>query len=147
MLSNTQIKQLIIDNLNSPFCFPMALFLTKLIQRDTTKFNTPDLYRIKDVNTNTDVTSLSDFISKIDDTKFEYNVNISSYSNNMIGVIVKMMNFEVTLKETHVQDSPFTSIFGIGKHRVCFHLAYARDNDATLPMKISNIVLLSTENE
>ncbi len=143
MLTNAQLKQLIIDNLNSPFCFPVTLLLTKMIKRDNASLGSSYLNRIKDTNSNTEVTSLADFISKIDDTKFDLTVSTSNYSNNNIGVSITMKNFQITLNEQFKEDSGLSSLFGIGTHYIRFNLAYARDLDTALPLKITNIVLIS----
>ena len=65
MLTNSQVKDIITQNLNDDRIFSIQAFITRLLERKVYGDGI-EQYRVKDKVTNTMVTSLSDFIDKLD---------------------------------------------------------------------------------
>jgi len=146
MLTNAQLKQLIIDNLNSAFSFPVTFLLHQLITR--TPPITSDLnlnYRVKSVSgsTTTNITSINDFINALDENQFALSLSTSTYNDNIIGIRILLKNIYCYLYEDLPSDSSLTNTFGVGKFNIAIHMAYMRDADTVFPLKISNITLHS----
>lgn len=148
MLTNAQLKQLIIDNLNSPYSFPVTFLLHQIITR--TPAITTDLnlnYRVKAASgsTATNITSVSDFINALDENKFTLSLSTSQYNDNIIGIRILLNNIFCYLSEDLPSDSSLTNNFGVGQFNIAVHMAYMRDADSTLPLKISNITLQTAQ--
>jgi hypothetical protein len=148
MLTNAQLKQLIINNLNSPYSFPVTFLLSQIITRTppiTTDLNLN--YRVKAVSgsTTTNITSINDFIAALDENQFTLSISKSQYNSNIIGIRILLKNIYCYLSEDLPSDSSLTNTFGVGQFNIAVHMAYMRDNDSALPLKISNITLQSIQ--
>jgi hypothetical protein len=148
MLTNAQLKQLIIDNLNSPYSFPVTFLLNQIITRTPAITTDSDLnYRVKAVSGSStkNITSVDDFINALDENQFTLSISTSQYNDNMIGTRVLLNNIFCYLSEDLPSDSSLTNTFGVGKFNIVIHLVYMRDTDSNLPLKISNITLQTVQ--
>jgi hypothetical protein len=148
MLTNTQLKQLIIDNLNSAYSFPLAFLLNQFITRTPAITTDSNLnYRVKAVSgsTTTNITNINDFINALDENQFTLSISTSQYNDNMIGIRILLNNIYCYLSEDLPSDSSLTNTFGVGKFNIAVHLVYMRDTDSNLPLKISNITLQTAQ--
>jgi hypothetical protein len=148
MLTNAQLKQLIIDNLNSPYSFPVTFLLHQFITRTPAITTDSNLnYRVKAVSgsTTTNITSIDDFINALDENQFTLALSTSQYNDNIIGIRISLNNIFCYLSEDLPSDSSLTNTFGVGKFNITIHMAYMRDTDANLPLKITNVILQSAQ--
>ena len=144
MLTNSQIKDIITQNLNDGRIFSIQAFITRLLERKVYGDGI-EQYRVKDKVTNTMVTSLSDFIAKLDANSLR--PDYYYYADKMEGdrvhpTAVNLSNFEVTLDEHAPEDSIYFSMFGKGSKNILILMNYLSDADSVLPMKIFEIRLL-----
>jgi hypothetical protein len=148
MLTNAQLKQLIIDNLNSPYSFPVTFLLHQIITRTPAITTDSNLnYRVKAVSglTTTNITSVNDFINALDENQFTLALSTSQYNDNIIGIRILLNNIFCYLSEDLPSDSSLTNTFGVGKFIITIHMAYMRDTDANLPLKITNVILQAAQ--
>jgi len=148
MLTNTQMRDAIAVNLNDPRMFAIQAFLTRLIERKT-HGDGISRYRIRDKNTNTDVVSLNDFITKISPTSLI--ADYFYYSDRMLGerthpVAVNLTNFVVNTTKNSDEDSIYFNMFGGDGTDILLLLNYLSDNDVDLPLKIYEIRLIGKGN-
>jgi len=144
MLTNAQLKQLIIDNINSPISFPVTYLLHKIITRTPPITTDPNLnYRVKAVSGSTtiNITNINDFVNNLDENQFLLSISTSTYNDDIIGIRVLFKNIFCTLSDYLPSDSELTNLFGVGKFNIAVHMAYMRDADYTLPLKFSNVTL------
>lgn len=143
MLSNSDIKTIVTNNLNDNRIFSIQLFISSLIERK--RFGSGiNQYRIKNTNDNSYITSLAEFIANIDDTKIK-----SSYyfgSEKMGGdrvhpFIISINNYIVEIDKNCEEDSMYFNMFG-ENNRVAFLLSYISDGDTVLPIKIIEVKLI-----
>lgn len=154
MLTNTQIKQYIIDGLNSEKCIGASYFMEKIIQRKTENYlykvqNSIPLtaednelnYRIR--NGNIIITNITDFINNIDVNSMSLSLTMSKGLLSTTSIDVILTNMTCSLREDIKEDSPFTNLFGHGIKKFRIRLSYLNDNDTSLSLKITNIALFS----
>lgn len=144
MLTNADIKDIISQNLSDPRIFSIQAFLTRLVKRQT--FGDGILqYRIKDKVTNTYVTDLADFITKIDPASLF--PDYFYYSDKMQGdrvhpFAVNLSNFTVALDANSAEDSIYFEMFGREDKHILMLINYMNDGDTVLPLKLFEIRLI-----
>lgn len=149
MMTKAQLKTVLVDNLQDDRLFAIQAYLEALIERRTYGGGI-NQYRIKDSVTNSYITSLSDFISKLDANSLFYSYD---YNCRMIDVdkthpfILSPGNFIVELDPNSGEDSLYTSKFGEGlgqtyRYNIFFYINYLADIDTTLPLKITDVRLV-----
>lgn len=144
MLSNTQIKDVIIQNLGDSRIFAIQAFLTRLIKRNKYDSNIKQ-YRIYDKVSNTYVVSLNDFISKIDAASLI--ADYFYYADGLTGdrthpIAINLSNFTITLDKNSEEDSIYFNMFGSESKNILLLLNYLADGDTILPLKIFEIRLI-----
>ena len=144
MLTNTQFKDIIVQNLNEDRIFAIQAFITRLVERKVFGDGI-ERYRIKDKITGTMVTSLDDFITKLDADSLR--PDYFYYSDKMGGdrihpTAVNLSNFEVHLDEHSFEDAVYFSMFGKGNKNILILINYLSDADTSLPLKIFEIRLI-----
>lgn len=143
MLTNASIKTIIQNNLNDDRIFSIQSFITRLIERKTFGDGI-EQYRIKNINTDTYITTLADFISNIDVTKLnaQYYYNSEKMGGDRVHPFMAYIgNYEVELNKHSEEDSIYFSMFG-GNNKIMFLLTYISDGDTVLPIKIIEIKLV-----
>ena len=145
MLTNAQMKDVVAQNLADIRIFAIQAFLTRLIARKTHGSGIAQ-YRIHDKVTDTDVTSLDDFIAKLDATSLV--ADYFYYSDGMTGdrthpIAVNLSNFEVTLDKNSAEDSIYFSMFGGEAKNILLLLNYLSDDDTDLPLKAFEIRIIA----
>lgn len=145
MLTNTQIKNIIAQNLTDDRIFSIQAFITRLIERKVYGDGI-ERYRIKDKVTNTVVTSLDDFITKLDVNSIY--PDYFYYSSKMEGdrvhpTVVNLSNFVVTFNEHSQEDDIYLTMFGKGDKNILLLINYLSDSDTVLPMKVFEIRLIN----
>lgn len=144
MLTNTQMKDVVVANLGDLRIYAIQAFLSRLIERKVHSAGI-DQYRIKDKVTNTMVTSLDDFIDKMDaDSLYP---DYFYYSEKMTGdrthpTAINLSNFEVTLNKHSQEDAIYFEMFGGDSKNILILLNYLSDGDLDLPLKIFEIRLM-----
>ncbi len=147
MMTNSQVKDIIVQNLGDDRIFSIQAFLTRLIDRQV-HGDGIEQYRIKDKVSGNWVKDLNDFIAKIDADSLH--PDYFYYSDKMVGdrthpMAVNLANFEVQLNEHSNEDSIYTQMFGGkgGIKNILLLINYLSDVDPDLPLKIIEIRLLS----
>jgi len=112
MLTKSQIVTIIQNNLNHDSMYPIQLYLTKLIERENYG-NGIERYRIYNSLTNSYITSLNDFISKITASEIEPYIDFSLKNENYTqSVNIKLKNFIVDLNKYSLDDEDLIITFG-----------------------------------
>lgn len=145
MLTPAGIKTIIENNFNDDRVFAIQSFVANLIERKVFSDGI-NRYRIKDTNDNTYVTSLDDFITKIDVTKLKIGYHFAS--EKMTGdrihpFFVTINNLEVQPNDYATEDIEYFNMFGGNKKKIMFLLNYISDYDTILPIKIFEVKLIS----
>jgi hypothetical protein len=148
MLSKAQLKTILSDNLNDDRIFFAQAFLEALIAREKYDSNI-NQYRIKDSLTNSYVTSLSDFITKLNANSLKYGYDYKCKSLDVDKTnpfILIPSNFTVELSIHSEEDSLYFGLYGKGQNnngqmKINFYVNYLADTDPTLPLKVTNIRL------
>ena len=147
MMTNSEIKDIIGSNLVDKRIYSIQAFITRLIERKVHGDGIAQ-YRIKDTKTDTFVSSLDDFIAKLDANSLH--PDYFYYSDKMEGdrthpMAVNLANFEVQLNEHSDEDNIYTQMFGGkgGIKNILLLINYLSDGDLDLPLKIIEIRLLS----
>lgn len=144
MLSNVDMKDFVIKNLNDIRIFAIQAFITRLIERKKHGDGVKQ-YRIHDKITNTDVISLDDFIAKIDPVSIV--ADYFYYANGMSGdrthpFAVNLSNFNITLDKNSEEDGIYFNMFGGDAKNILLLMNYLADGDIDLPLKIFDIRLI-----
>lgn len=147
MLTNSQIKDIIVQNLGDDRIFSIQAFITRLLERKV-HGDGIERYRVKDKVTDTMVTSLDDFIAKLDAVSMR--PDYFYYADKVQGdrvhpTIINLSNFIVTLDEHSDEDNIYFNMFGKGDKNIVLLMNYLSDADSTLPMKVFEIRLLNTK--
>ncbi|EKD89678.1 MAG: hypothetical protein ACD_33C00008G0004 [uncultured bacterium] len=160
MLTPVQIKQILIDNLNSNLQYSTQLFLTNLITRNDVNCGL-NLLRIKDITDNLYITDLADLIANLDESFMTIEVgnnfvNSDTVHSALKPVIITLENLEVELYTNANIDSNFNSsnllnieltksnvVYPVEKYvkKIMFVLNYLNDADTVTPIKIVNTLL------
>lgn len=143
-MTNADVKDIISQNLTDPRIFSIQCFLARLIERKTHGDGILQ-YRIKDKVSNTYVSSLADFIAKLDTNSLV--PDYFYYSEKMSGdrthpTAVNLSNFVVTLDEHSQEDAIYFGMFGREDKNILLLLNYLSDGDSVLPLKIFEIRLI-----
>lgn len=144
MLTNAQIKTILIDNLNDLRINGAALFINNLISRENYGGGI-EQYRIYNTNTNSYVESLVDFINGIDENTLVQNWNINTGLKELDKTqptVITLSNFEVSLEKTTDEDYSFTEMYGVSTKKIVIVLNYLSDGDTILPLKIVRVKLV-----
>lgn len=143
MLTKTNLKTIIVNNLNDIRITAIALFINRLISRNKYDGNIPQ-YRIKNIINNTYVTNLTDFSSNIDANSLimDYYFNSDKITSDRIHPFTVILgNYIVELNPNSEEDSFYTSIYG-NSSKIILLMNYLADGDITLPLKIFEIKLI-----
>lgn len=144
MLTNAQIKTILIDNLNDLRINGAALFINNLISRENYGGGI-EQYRIYNTNTNAYVESLADFINGIDENTLVQNWSINTGLKELDKTqptVITLSNFEVSLEKTTDEDYSFTEMYGVSTKKIVIVLNYLSDGDTILPLKIVRVKLV-----
>ena len=142
MLTTSQLKALIVDNLNDDKLYGVQLLLTEMLSREMYDVVMPR-YRFK--RAAADITSLADLIAAINASAITVKASATYFSAaalSTIPVVVTIDEIEVTLNVSYQTDSKLTAQFGTGKSTLGFVMNYTNDGDAALPLKILNVILV-----
>ena len=147
MMTNSQVKDVIVQNLGDDRIFSIQAFIARLVERKVYGDGI-ERYRIKDKVTNTEVTSLDDFIAKLDINSLR--PDYFYYADKMGGdrvhpTVINLSNFVVTLDEHSQEDNIYFTMFGKGDKNILLLMNYLSDADAVLPMKVFEIRLINTK--
>lgn len=144
MLTEAQVKAIILDNLADLRLQAINLFINKLIKRETDEVSIP-IYRLKNTNTNTDITSLAEFYSAIDENNLVMNYNFNQKidpDSYIHGFIVVLKNIKVSFDRSSQNDIGWIEHYGAQVNNLCFSLRYMNDADPILPLKITDVWLV-----
>lgn len=145
MLTPANVKTIITANFSDDRIFSIQSFISRLIERK--RFSDGiNQYRIKNINDGTYVTTLADFITKIDDTKLfaEYQYNSAAMSGDRTHPFVATIgNLEIELNKHSAEDEIYFTMFGQEAKKIMFILNYTSDADTVLPIKILEVKLIS----
>lgn len=140
MLTNEQLIQLVIDNLNSPKLYAIQNLLIQTLVREVHPAET-DVHRVK--KNNISMHSLNDVIAALPGSNItvitSFN-HVVTAQESTIPFIVRFDDILVTLKDI-AEDSLLTSKYGLGVKRLGFLMNYLNDTDDVLPLKITGIIL------
>lgn len=141
-ITSQQVKDILVQNFADIRITSITLFLEKLIERKSFSEGI-EQYRITDSVTNSKVTSLTDFIAKLDpgtlNTDYFYDIAVQG-NGHVHPLAVVPTNFKVELTEHSEEDVLFTRRYG-KVSRICFIVNYLSDGDTELPMKILDVRL------
>ena len=144
MLTPADFKTIITSNLNDDRIFAIQAFLTRLIAR--TQFGDGiNQHRLKDTVTGNYVTSLADFITKLDATNIK--PDFYYYAGDMAGdrnhpIAVTLSNFEIELNEHSNEDNIYLAHYGKEARHIMLLINYLADGDTILPLKIYDVRLI-----
>lgn len=144
MVTKSDIKDIIVANLNDPRILSIQLFLTELITRNAIAGEGFETYRIKDTSTDTFITTLDELIAAIDANKLfaEYLKRSDRMTGDRVHpTVVVLTQFEVSLINDPY-DEWFVNTYGSGKKFIALYLNYISDADTTLPVKVYEIKLI-----
>ena len=153
-MTNAEIVQLLKDNLADPRLFAVKLFLEGLITREVSGDGieenriytlTPSLVPGEEP-TKTYVTSLTDFLSKLDADEVTPEYMFGSFKadgKSTPPFSVTVDNLIVELDHNSDEDDTYFRYWGGStvKKQISFILSYVNDNDKELPIKIANVTL------
>jgi hypothetical protein len=145
MLTPADFKAIISANFDDNRIFAIQSFVSNLIERK--RFSDGiNQFRIKDTNDGTFVTSLANFVSKIDDTKLSVGYHL--FTDVMLGdrvhpMVASIGNLEVELNKHSAEDEIYFTMFGENVKKIMFIISYISDGDTVLPLKIIEIKLIS----
>jgi len=143
MITKSQVRQIITTNLNDIRMSSIQLFIDQFISRKV-HGDGIEQYRIKDTLTDTYITSLNEFISKLDENhiSYGYSMNSSIQSGEIITPMYILLNqYLVTLDENSDEDDVYVSRFGFSK-TIALHATYMNDGDMSVPLKIYSVKLV-----
>ncbi len=143
-LSATDVKTLLVNNINDPRIFAAYDFLDKLHYRQT-PLDGISPYRIYDTNSNSYITSMSALLSAINTADIEYGFTFNHKFDPSVAVPIYVLikSLEVRLHPYCAEDIIFISRFGEEQKKyIRFELRYLNDTDSALPLKIVNFSLV-----
>ena len=143
MLTNTELKTVIVKNLNDPRLYSLQRFLTDLIKRKTQDGGIPQ-YRITNTVTNQPVTSLTDLIDSIYPASLKPEVvkNADALGGDRLHPFrVILDNLKVTVNRYTTEDQDY---FVSGKEdlKIALYINYLSDADPDLPLKVFSFRLI-----
>lgn len=147
MLSNAQLKAVLVANLTDDRIFAIQMFLTKLILRKNAPLGISP-YRIQLTTTDPDtyITSLDEFIAAIDENSFD--ADYDRYAESMGGdrvhpFTITLTNFTVKVLDYIPEDGIYATSSSDKGLKIRFSLNYLSDADSVLPIKIFDVRLVS----
>lgn len=143
MLTNTELKTVIVQNLNDQRLYSLQRFLTDLIERKTHGGGIPQ-YRITNTLTNQPVTSLTDLIDAIHPASMKPEVvkNADALGGDRLHPFrVILDNLKVTVNRYSAEDQDY---FVSGKEdlKIALYINYLSDADPDLPLKVFSFRLI-----
>lgn len=145
MLTKLQLKDLLVANLQHNYMFSFQLFLTRLISRNVYGGGI-NQYRIKNLITNTYITTLDEFIFSITDTHLSLSYDFFESCGSGLDLphpfFVILDNFIVELDQNSDEDDIYFSLYGGSNKNIKFIMTYMGDADTVLPLKIMNVKLI-----
>ena len=143
MLTNTELKTVIVKNLNDPRLYSLQRFLTDLIKRKSLDGGVPQ-YRITNTLTNQPVTSLTDLIDSIYPASLKPEVvkNADALGGDRLHPFrVILDNLKVTVNRYTTEDQDY---FVSGKEnlKIALYINYLSDADLVLPLKVFSFRLI-----
>lgn len=148
MLTPLDFKNIITNNLTDQRIFSIQAFITRLIDRKTFGGGV-EQYRIYDKTTATYVTSLADFITKLDVNSIipDYFYNADKMTGDRIHPIaINLTNFVIRLNINSDEDNYYHSVYGAGaldNKSILLLANYISDGDLVLPIKLYEIRLIT----
>lgn len=143
MITNAQIKAIILQNLDDIRISSISLFLLKLISRKQFGGGI-NQYRLKNLNTGNYITSIEEFKVALDALMLtpDYNYNIRPNVGELIHPFtVTIDNVAIELDKNSYEDEVYLSLFSADVQKLVFHLNYMNDGDTILPLKIIEVRL------
>ena len=143
MLNPTELKAVIVQNLNDPRLFSFQLFVTKLLDRKVYGDGIPQ-YRITNTLTDQPVTSMADFIAAIDPAslKPEAVKNADALTGDRLHPFrVILDNLKVSVHRLSKEDSDYI-VSGKDDFKMALYINYLSDADADLPLKVFSFRLI-----
>lgn len=115
MLTDANIISNLKTILNRDRSIAVQKFIEKLLVRSVTS-SLYGTYRVKDTNTNSDITNITDFINNITDCTISYNFNakVVTEGNIQHSFLIKVDNYEVNLTDRSDEDLFFYRTYGTG---------------------------------
>lgn len=144
MLTEAEVKTILLDNLAHMKAQAINLFIKKLLKRDTLN-SSIDIHRVKNTVTNTNITTMDEFYAAIDENHLvqNYNFNQSIDPDCFIhGFVVILKNIVVTLDKNSPDDIGWISKYGPDVTNLCFSLRYLNDGDEVIPLRITDVWLV-----
>lgn len=143
MLNPTELKAVIVQNLNDPRLFSFQLFVTKLLERKVYGDSIPQ-YRITNTLTNQPVTSMADFIAAIDPASLKPEVvkNADALTGDRLHPFrVILDNLKVSVHRLSKEDSDYI-VSGKDDFKMALYINYLSDADVDLPLKVFSFRLI-----
>ena len=142
MITNTEVKDVIVKNFADIRISAIVLFVNKLIDRGPV-IEGIEQYRIKDEATGKRIKSLDEFLAAIDPNNLT--VEYYRYSDKMTGdrthpVCVTLNNITIELDSSTREDVWFAG-YARGTYKLMFLINYISDSDDVLPLKIFEVKL------
>ena len=145
MITVERVKELLDLNLRDERMAASALFISQLVARK--RFGSGiEQYRIKNIVTDTWITSLEEFITQIDPAQLYLSYPYQGeklQGDRVTGFMVTLDNLKVVWDSNARSDFPFTGIYDFkSQNTFQFYLAYMNDGDLEVPLKISFLKLI-----
>lgn len=144
MLNSTQIKDIVLLNLEDIRMTAIAYFINNLISRKKHGGGI-NQYRLKNNNTGEYITSLAEFKAALDPSSlyidyFFYNVKNGGETTHPLSVVIN--NIDVELDTNSEEDGIYNMYFSSKANRIMFLLNYLSDTDDILPLKIFEVRII-----
>lgn len=145
MLTKSQFKDILVNNLNHTYMYSFQLFLTRLISRNVHGGGI-NQYRIKNLTTDTYITTLDEFIAAIDHNSLSLSYDFfNNYGRSIESphpFFVTLDNFKVELTKYSDEDDVYFELYGDKVKTIMFIMNYLCDLDNLLPLKIIDVKLI-----
>lgn len=146
----------VVDNIKLNMADPrmqgICLFVQAFLERKNIDVGGPiPQYRVLDQATGSTVTTVNAFIAALrgDAVTVSYPFGSARFeTDRVVGYTVRIDNLRVKFNEHSVDDAVFDEIYGFhhnpdAVYKFQMHMAYMNDGDPDIPVKISNIRLVS----
>ncbi len=137
MITDTELKAIIIENLNNFMMYGIQVNLLSLIDRGPDTGSIPR-YRLK--YNGADITTWADLLAKI--SLSGITVTPSTRPSMFPTAAVEFNNISVALNDLSPADARWLSTFGNNVSKLVFDMANVYDADLVLPLKITRINLI-----
>ena len=144
MLTKDQMKQIIVDNFNDLRITSIQCYVQSLLERKSVTVNDSiTKYRMKNIATGNDITSIDEFLAAItpDSITFGYHLYSEGMSGDRVHPLhVGLNNISVTLDPYSPDDTLWSEMVGrMVDGRISFYMNYLTDMDPVLPLKIFEV--------